>query len=85
MLLRMHHTGRLYPHCCGCHGRATAVTAAAVQRCMNQKKTTQTQTNGQRRFHHPNPFDPKTTKGWKAAIKVCMNLCVCMCLFNRSN
>jgi hypothetical protein len=22
------------------------------------------------RHHHPNPFDPKTTKGWKAALKV---------------
>jgi hypothetical protein len=22
------------------------------------------------RYHHPNPFDPKTTKGWKAALKV---------------
>jgi hypothetical protein len=24
----------------------------------------------QYRCHHPNPFDPKTTKGWKAAVKV---------------
>ena len=23
------------------------------------------------RFHHPSPFDPQTTKGWKAAKKVC--------------
>ena len=22
------------------------------------------------RSHHPDPFNPKTTKGWKAAIKV---------------
>ena len=22
------------------------------------------------RSHHPNPFDPQTTKGWKAAVKV---------------
>jgi len=26
--------------------------------------------NLQKRFHHPNPFDPQTTKGWKAAKKV---------------
>jgi len=25
--------------------------------------------NLQKRFHHPNPFDPQTTKGWKAAKK----------------
>lgn len=24
---------------------------------------------GQVRFHHPSPFDPMTTKGWKAAVK----------------
>jgi agmatinase len=24
---------------------------------------------GQVRFHHPDPFDPKATKGWKAAVK----------------
>jgi len=23
----------------------------------------------QKRFHHPDPFNPKTTKGWKAALK----------------
>jgi len=23
----------------------------------------------QLRFHHPSPFDPQTTKGWKAAVK----------------
>ena len=30
----------------------------------------------QLRFHHPSPFDPQTTKGWKAAVKVsfCMML-----------
>jgi hypothetical protein len=22
------------------------------------------------RFHHPDPFNPKQTKGWKAALKV---------------
>jgi hypothetical protein len=22
------------------------------------------------RSHHPSPFDPQTTKGWKAAVKV---------------
>jgi hypothetical protein len=22
------------------------------------------------RFHHPDPFNPKVTKGWKAAVKV---------------
>ena len=22
------------------------------------------------RNHHPSPFDPQTTKGWKAALKV---------------
>jgi hypothetical protein len=25
---------------------------------------------GQARSHHPDPFDPKITKGWKAAVKV---------------
>ena len=30
------------------------------------------------RFHHPSPFDPQTTKGWKAAKKVCHdNYCTC--------
>jgi hypothetical protein len=24
----------------------------------------------QLRFHHPDPFNPKMTKGWKAAVKV---------------
>jgi|AntRauTorckE5430_2_1112549.scaffolds.fasta_scaffold05619_5 hypothetical protein len=27
-------------------------------------------TCGQVRSHHPSPFDPMTTKGWKAAVKV---------------
>jgi hypothetical protein len=27
-------------------------------------------TSTQVRSHHPNPFDPKTTRGWKAALKV---------------
>lgn len=30
------------------------------------------------RSHHPNPFDPQTTRGWKAAVKV-SDVCVCIC------
>jgi hypothetical protein len=30
--------------------------------------------SNQFRHHHPNPFDPKTTKGWKAALKVRVHL-----------
>jgi antibiotic biosynthesis monooxygenase (ABM) superfamily enzyme len=33
------------------------------------------------RYHHPNPFDPKTTKGWKAALKVCFTF-FCMMMMN---
>jgi len=29
----------------------------------------QPQRQHQQRFHHPDPFNPKTTKGWKAALK----------------
>lgn len=27
-------------------------------------------TLSQVRYHHPDPFNPKMTKGWKAAVKV---------------
>lgn len=31
------------------------------------------------RNHHPSPFDPQTTKGWKAALKVCCNTLFTLC------
>lgn len=33
-------------------------------------------TSQQVRHHHPSPFDPKITKGWKAALKVRLNFIV---------
>lgn len=42
-------------------GASQALTAQQLQQHQQQ----------QVRFHHPDPFNPKVTKGWKAALKVC--------------
>jgi hypothetical protein len=43
-----------------------ATVAARVQRHLVRPACQ----GAQVRFHHPDPFDPKATKGWKAAVKV---------------
>ena len=52
------------------------------QRLQQHKKTLSSSVGGyigatiggnaltQKRHHHPSPFDPQTTRGWKAAVKV---------------
>ena len=45
----------------------------AMQRLIGQGSR-----QSQCRHHHPNPFDPKTTKGWKAAVKVGRFVCASM-------
>jgi hypothetical protein len=34
----------------------------------------------QQRLHHPDPFNPKMTRGWKAALKVRNDPNVSLCL-----
>jgi hypothetical protein len=43
---------------------AVAVAAAAAPSSASSRGQQQV------RFHHPDPFNPKMTKGWKAALKV---------------
>lgn len=44
--------------------------------------TKQLQQMLQQRFHHPDPFNPKMTRGWKAAlaVRVCLYVYICVCV-----
>jgi len=50
----------------GCGPPAGAAAASSTQ----AEKLQQRLRVGQVRYHHPDPFNPKVTKGWKAALKV---------------
>ena len=48
---------------------AAANTATATTSPIDVLPNNTTNQLQQKRFHHPDPFNPKTTRGWKAAVK----------------
>ena len=56
---------------------AASSVAASGQQPQLQPPPLQAQ---QIRHHHPDPFNPKTTKGWAAALKVKRKFVHCMCV-----
>jgi len=49
---------------------AAALAAQHARRGGGAAATSQLREQQQVRYHHPDPFNPKVTKGWKAALKV---------------
>mmetsp|Transcript_2276 Transcript_2276/g.4885 ORF Transcript_2276/g.4885 Transcript_2276/m.4885 type:complete len:420 (+) Transcript_2276:83-1342(+) len=49
--------------------RGLTISRQLLQRHHAGKAVAALRLNQQERFHHPDPFNPKTTKGWKAALK----------------
>ena len=53
------------------HQRRRACSTWALSRTPNvlHRRPNTAAAQEQKRFHHPDPFNPKTTRGWKAALK----------------